>query len=70
MKQVNDVIIPNLGFSLGGSTISEDTACRWLRKLGYERRLVTKAAYVDGHERPDVVEYREKFLKEIQSLER
>ncbi|KAI0092204.1 hypothetical protein BDY19DRAFT_928836 [Irpex rosettiformis] len=69
MKQVNDVIIPNLGLSLGGSTICEDTARRWLRKLGYERRLVTKSAYVDGHERPDVVEYRKKFLKEIQYLE-
>lgn len=70
MKQVNEVIIPNLGLSLGSSKISEHAARRWLRKLGYERRLVTKGAYVDGHERPDVVEYRKKFLEEIKSLER
>jgi hypothetical protein len=70
MKQVNDIIIPNLGLTLGGSKITEQAACRWLRKLGYERRLVTKGAYVDGHERPDVVEYRKKFIKKIQELEK
>ncbi len=70
MKQVNNEIIPNLGLNLAGSTISEGTARRWLRKLGYERRLVTKGVYVDGHERPDVVECRKKFVEEIKSLER
>src|SRR5215467_14158968 len=41
--------------------ISIPTATRWLGKLGwiYSR---DKKGYVDGHEREDVVEYREKIF--------
>ena len=43
--------------------ISEKTATRWLKKLGWEFKTYKKGLYSDGHERPDVVEYRKEFLK-------
>lgn len=62
MKQVNDHILPSLGLDNGGQKILEDTACRWLAKLGYELKEVKKGIYVDGHEREDVVAYWKEFL--------
>jgi len=50
MKQVNNHILPSLGLDSGGQKISEDTARRWLAKLGYELKEVKKGIYVDGHE--------------------
>jgi hypothetical protein len=70
MKQVNEVIIPSLGLDAGGQKISEWTACRWLAKLGYELKEVKKGIYIDGHEREDVVAYRNEFLKEFAEYER
>lgn len=70
MKQVNEVIIPSLGLDTGGQQISESTARRWLTKLGYELKDVKKGIYIDGHEREDVVAYRQTFLKEFASNER
>jgi len=64
-KQVNEFIIPALGLDLGQQRISERCARRWLHKLGYAVTEVRKGIYVDGHERPDVVEYRRKFLEMI-----
>jgi hypothetical protein len=45
----------------GRKSISEKTAIRWLTRLGwvYGRN---KKGYCDGHERPDVIEYREKVF--------
>jgi len=54
---------------LGQSKISIECARRWLKKLGYELVEAKKALYFDGHERPDVVEYRMKFLEMIKSCE-
>jgi hypothetical protein len=44
-----------------GKAISERTACRWMARMGwvYSRN---KKGYCDGHERQDVVEYREKVF--------
>jgi predicted GTPase len=67
MNQVNKVIIPAIGLSLGKSSISEQCARRWLHKLGYNMAEVKKGVYVDGHERPDVVQYRKKFLDQIRA---
>lgn len=44
------------------------TARRWLRRLGYRWQEVRKGVFIDGHERPDVVEYRKQFLEEMQRL--
>ncbi|KAF7317298.1 hypothetical protein HMN09_00465300 [Mycena chlorophos] len=38
--------------------ISHATACSFLRELGYRFRCPKSGQYVDGHEREDVVEYR------------
>lgn len=70
MKQVNTVIIPSLGLDLAGQKISEATARRWLVKLGYALKEAKKGMYVDGHEREDVVEYRQKFLEEFAKNDR
>jgi hypothetical protein len=33
--------------------------------MGFEFKRFTKGVYVDGHERPDVIEYRLKFLEQM-----
>ena len=48
--------------------VSEVTAYRYLRKLGFHRRQY-RQGYTDGHDRPDVVEYRKLFLKKLKILE-
>ena len=37
--------------------LSERTARQWLIKLGWQHTMLKKGVYMDGHERPDVVEY-------------
>ena len=49
--------------------IKSRTARNWLHKLGFEYKDVKKDVFVDGHERPDVVEDREKFLNTMKDLE-
>ena len=51
------------------TTISTRTVQRWLHKLGYVRSRAKKGVYVDGHNRPDVVEARNKFLERVKELE-
>lgn len=40
-----------------------------MKKLGYELVEAKKAMYIDGHERPDVVAYRGKFLAMMKASE-
>jgi hypothetical protein len=42
-------------------SLSLTTVGRWMHYLGYQYDRVKKTFYVDGHERPDVVEERVKF---------
>ncbi|CAB4417188.1 unnamed protein product [Rhizophagus irregularis] len=51
-------------------TIAKATATRWLNVLGYSFQSQKQGTYYDGHERPDVVEYRKLFLDKIYSYER
>lgn len=37
----------------------------WLNKMGFEFKQFKKGVYVDGHERPDVIAYRSKFLEQM-----
>jgi hypothetical protein len=63
-------ILPTLGFTVKAG-LSERTARRWLLTLGWRRTRVKKGVYMDGHERPDVVEYRDNvFLPLMASFER
>jgi hypothetical protein len=51
--------------------ISLSTAARWLKFLGYNPRVQQKGYYTDGHNRTDVVEYRDNiFLPRMLSYER
>lgn len=42
--------------------ISERTACRYLNSLGYRYKAAPKGQYADGHERDDVVFYRQNIF--------
>ena len=69
-KEVNEVILPTLGLTEKKASICEHTAVNWLKKLGYECKDVRKGIYIDGHKRPDVVEYRAKFLAKMEEYQR
>jgi hypothetical protein len=58
-RYVNKFLLPSLRLE---DSISEATAVRWLTKLGFKLSRVQKGVYVDGHERPDVVEARQVFI--------
>lgn len=45
--------------------IVQRTASRWLAKLGLTYRPVRKGVYIDGHERPDVVERKIEYLRAL-----
>ena len=68
---VNKEIIPNL--VVGEDTrglykdtfekgVTSDTARQWLHHLGCYFKEGRKDVYYDGHERPDVIQYRSEFL--------
>jgi hypothetical protein len=66
---VNEEILPDLGIT-PKKPISTHTARRWLIKLGWRYTHVKKGVYMDGHERVDVVEYRQKiFLPLMEKFE-
>jgi hypothetical protein len=67
---VNGVIIPAFGITQKDALISERTARNWLHKLGYSCMEVRKGLYHDGHERPDVIKARKKFLDEMAKYEK
>lgn len=67
MREVNTNILPVL--SLPKSSISENTAKKWLLKLGYRRDTYRREMYMDGHEREDVVKYRKIFLDKVLAYE-
>ena len=69
-QNVNEVILPALNLTGKNSSICERTAINWLKKLGYVCKDVKKGVYHDGHERPDVVEARKKFLTRMKDYER
>ncbi|KIL54192.1 hypothetical protein M378DRAFT_188729 [Amanita muscaria Koide BX008] len=67
---LNEKILPELGIK-PEKALSERTARRWLIKLGWTRTLYKKGIYLDGHERPDVIEYCEEiFLPHLLGYER
>jgi hypothetical protein len=69
-KGINEVILPSLNI-FPSKPLCERTARRWLIKLGWQRTKIKKGVYVDGHERPDVVSYRQNtFLPKMLEYER
>lgn len=51
-------------------SICERTAIRWLHHLGMDYLKYAKGLYIDGHERPDVVLYRDAFLQRMAEHEK
>ena len=54
---LNKWILPLFGYMLRGGGLSMHTAQCWLYKLGWWCTELKKGVYMDGHERPDVIEY-------------
>jgi len=50
--------------------ISVRTAHRWLKKLNWRYGRKKNGMYIDGHEREDVVEYRNQFIKRWREYEK
>jgi len=69
---VNFVATPDMQVAMGtkATTISKQTAQRWLKRMGWRYGKMANGMYLDGHEREDIVEYRTWFLTEYQKLER
>ena len=67
---LNNIILPDLGITTK-KPLCLRTSRRWLIKLGWRHTLVKKGVYMDGHERADVVDYRQKvFLPAMAEFER
>lgn len=61
--RTSDEVAKAINASLPGLEISRATACRWLHQLGFYPYSLTSKTYTDGHERPDVIAYRNEFIK-------
>ena len=67
---VNNNLLPNVHLLPGfPRNITPRTASKWLHHLGFHPTPYRKGVYVDGHERSDVVEYRQMYLRKIEILE-
>ena len=67
---LNKDILPNLGFIVKDGLL-ECMAWQWLLTLRWRCTRVKKGVYIDGHERPDIVEYQNKeFLLLIASFKK
>ena len=70
LKWVNGVLLKPI-IDQGGKPICEATAKAWLRKLGFRYRKKKAVVYMDGHERKDVVKFRdEEFLPAIAKFQK
>jgi hypothetical protein len=67
-RELNNGLLHRLSSSR--QSVNIDTARRWMKFLGFEATVAKKNYFVDGHEREDVVEYRLKFLNDMQNIER
>ena len=50
--------------------VHPETARRWLYELGFSRVHHQKGVYFDGHDRADVVAYRNSFLAQMEELDK
>ena len=66
---VNNDLLPNATLESGAPRkISVEVGRKWLHSMGFQVKRITKGIYYDGHERQDVIEARESFLKKMVSL--
>lgn len=67
---VNVELLPNIAIPMNSpSQIQNRTARKWLHELGFRPHSHKKGVFIDGHEREDVREYRELFLRKLEILE-
>ena len=65
-RWVNESLLPNSSLDPGyPREISVQTARLWLHELGFEVLDKKKGVYIDGHERDDVVQHRQRFLRPL-----
>jgi len=57
LNAVNQEILPRL-LSIMEKPIARSTAYLWLPRLGFYRHETKKGLYIDGYERPDMIQYR------------
>ena len=68
LELVNERLLHHLSPNLPRS-ISLRTAIRWLHDLGFKPMSHKKGIYIDGHEREDVVKYRDEYLPEVHTMQ-
>ena len=62
-------LLPNMTLEPGyPRSVSVETAQKWMHKLGFEVVCAKKGTFFDGHEREDLVKYRNVFLQKTTSL--
>ena len=65
-KWVNKTLLPNSTLEPGfPRRVSVETSRKWLHEMGFEVVTARKGIFVDGHERPDVIESRKNFLRKM-----
>ena len=67
-EYIEQEVFPSVGIEIKKS-ISNTTVRAWLKYFGWTFRTGAKDIYYDGHERSDVLEYRQEFLAEMEQLE-
>ena len=68
-KWVNEELLPNQVLEPGyPRKIGLETARKWLHHLEFHVLDQKKGVYIDGHERDDVIEYRQNFLCKMVSI--
>ena len=68
-KWVNECFLPNCTLEPGfPRKISLETTRLWLHHLGFEVLTVRKGIFIDGHERPDVIDARKLFLRKMTKI--
>ena len=65
-RWVNNFLLRNTTITPGfPHKVSNETARKWLHHLGFEVLTPRKGIFVDGHERPDVVDQRKEFFAKV-----
>ncbi|OAV99718.1 hypothetical protein PTTG_25268 [Puccinia triticina 1-1 BBBD Race 1] len=63
LAYTNNHVLPQFGIT---KKICRSTATSWMVKLGFTLQEYQKSMYFDGHERPDVVLARNKYIKDFE----
>ncbi|PLW18644.1 hypothetical protein PCANC_13305 [Puccinia coronata f. sp. avenae] len=66
-QYVVESLLPQFGIR---KKIARSTITRWMFKLGFTPQVYKKSLYFDGHERPDVVISRKKYIEDYKRYRR